>query len=133
MEKPWVEPIRRLMVAKRWNQGQLAEKADIRPSTLSEVMNGRSPRMDTMEAIAAALEAPLWALYVDARQYDVLTRQQVADEALSREAEITDRVERRIMERLAAIVRSETSAELTAGPQLIAPQAPEDKKSRRAG
>lgn len=122
-------PIRRLLFTKGWTQGELAEKAKIRPTTLSEALNGRSPRMDTLEKAAAALDVPLWALFVDERQYELLTKQRMADENVTREAEITDRVERKVMERIAGIVREETAAELT-GPKPVEVVPPVQKRKR---
>jgi hypothetical protein len=49
--KDWVQPIKRLLAVKGWTQGDLAEHAKIRPTTLSAAMNGRPPRMQTMEAV----------------------------------------------------------------------------------
>lgn len=126
-EKDWIQPIRRLLTAKHWTQDELAEKAKIRPTTLSAAMNGRSPRMKTMEAIAKAFGVPLWSLFVTEHQAELLNRHEVAQSALAQEEEITARVEKKLMERWAAIVREETAAEL-AGPKPV-PQPAQSKKT----
>jgi transcriptional regulator with XRE-family HTH domain len=127
--KDWVQPIKRLLAVKGWTQGDLAEHAKIRPTTLSAAMNGRPPRMQTMEAIAAAFGVPLWALFVNEHQAALLTKHQVAETALAREEEITARVEQKIMARIANMVREETASEL-AGPKPL--EAPPVKKKKRA-
>lgn len=50
--------LRERMAARGWNQGQLAAKAEIRESTLSNILNkeGVIPRPDTVKALAKALE-----------------------------------------------------------------------------
>lgn len=50
--------IRERMAARGWSQGQLAAKAAIRDSTLSNILNkdGVIPRPDTVKALAEALE-----------------------------------------------------------------------------
>lgn len=103
-QKPWVAPIRRLLAAKGWTQGELAIEAKLRPSTLSEALNGRRPRMDTMEKIAAAFGVPLWALFVDERQAALLNKQEEADTDVARVASLADRVATLVMEKFAPAV-----------------------------
>lgn len=109
VDKSWVEPIRRLRTSKGWSQGELASQAGVRPNTLSEALNSRSPRMDTLEKVATALGVPLWALFVDERQYALLMQQQSADDSLRREQDISARVEQLVVERLSAMIKQATS------------------------
>ncbi len=109
VDKAWVEPIRRLRTSKGWSQGELASQAGVRANTLSEALNSRSPRMDTLEKVAAALGVPLWALFVDERQFALLMQQRTADDSLAREQDISARVEAQVIERLSAMIKQATT------------------------
>lgn len=87
-EQPWVGPIRRLMAAKGWNQTQLAEHAQVQQNTMSNTMNGRGPRMDTMKRIAAALDVPLWALFVSEEQSALLTQSEQTKQQLVKQEDL---------------------------------------------
>lgn len=125
-QKPWATPIRRLMSARGWTQGDLAERAKVRENTLSETLNGRSPRMDTMERIAIALDVPLWALFVSEEQYALLCHADQTKQQLVKQEELEDR----ILRRLAPIIASEIAAATTTTVP-VTPAIPE-KRQRRA-
>lgn len=129
-EPVWAEPIRRLRQQRGWSQGELADKAGIRPNTLSEAINGRSPRMDTMQAVADALGVPLWSLFVDGRQYDLLTKQQEADQAVSRLAEEKARLKAELLAEMAGTL--DRLMERPAAPALVEPPASVKLKRRAA-
>jgi transcriptional regulator with XRE-family HTH domain len=131
-EPVWVTNIRMLRTARGWSQGELSIRAGVQPNTLSAALNGKSsPNLSTLEKLCApdVLNIPLWRLFVDDRQADVLLRQQAADEALARESEIASRIEQRVIEKLAGVVRSELAEEMTPKP---APPAIV-KRHRKAG
>lgn len=113
-------PIRRLLTAKGWSQGELAKRAKIRPSTLSEAMNGRSPRMDTFESIAAAFDVPLFELFITDEQ-SALLRQAAQNHAqLVKQEELATLVIRQLAP---AVAQAVAAAVGTTG-QTIAPPAP---------
>lgn len=116
MARPsWAEAVKRLHEAKGLSQGDLAEKAGVRGNTLSDALAGKtSPRLETLEAIAAALEVPMWRLFVADRQADLLQRQEMTDAALHREADIAARVEQIVMSKMALLVK-DTTKEVTSG------------------
>jgi transcriptional regulator with XRE-family HTH domain len=125
MGKPfWADTVRRLWEAKGWTQGELAEHAGIRGNTLSDAVNGKtSPRLETLVAMATALGVPLWRFFVDERQADLLARQVVTDEALTKESEIATRVQQAVMGKLAELVK-EATAEITTGQPIAQPVKP---------
>jgi transcriptional regulator with XRE-family HTH domain len=118
MSKPlWAVTVRRLREAKEWSQGELAEKASVRGNTLSDALNGKtSPRLETLEAVAAALGVPFWRLFVDDRQADLLLRQDASDKAMANESEIAARIEQRVMVKLAHHVKEATREEVSGQP-----------------
>lgn len=130
-EPIWVTNIRMLRTARGWTQGQLSAKAGVQPNTLSAALNGKSsPNLSTLEKLCGpdVLDIPLWRLFVDDRQADVLQRQHAADDALARESEIASRIEQRVIEKFAGMVRGELADEM-----LPKPQPTIVKRHRKAG
>lgn len=72
-EQIWAAAIRRHMAAKGVTGAQLARDYGIRPNTLSDALNKPNTGMKTLARIAAALEVPLWSLFVDEKQYGVMS------------------------------------------------------------
>jgi transcriptional regulator with XRE-family HTH domain len=115
VDKPWILPIRRLMAAQGLTQGELAKKAKIRPNTLSEAMNGRSPRMDTLECVAAALNVPLYELFVSEEQSSLLKQAAQSHQNLVRQEELATLVIRQLAPQVAQAVAAAVSG--TPAPQ----------------
>jgi transcriptional regulator with XRE-family HTH domain len=82
MTRPiWAHAIDRLMLAKGYRKQTALIRAaqdrgiPLRPNTLSSVLGAstKSPRLDTLEAIARVLDVPLWALFCTEREYATFT------------------------------------------------------------
>jgi transcriptional regulator with XRE-family HTH domain len=58
------DAIKLVRKSKYMSQVQLADKAGITQAALSQIENGTRPGVDTLNAIAKALEAPQAALYL---------------------------------------------------------------------
>jgi transcriptional regulator with XRE-family HTH domain len=60
--------VRRLRNALNWSQSTLGKKAGIAQTAVSSVEqpDGKSPQLDTLEALATALNVPTWTLLIDA-------------------------------------------------------------------
>lgn len=112
VQKPWVQPIRRLLLLRGWTQGELADKAGLRPNTLSEAMNGRSPRMETLEHIAGAFDVPLYELFVTEEQSTLLRNAAHNQQQLVKQEELTTMVIRQLAPAVAEAV-----AAAVAGPR----------------
>lgn len=118
-EPIWVANVRKLRTAKGWSQGELATRAGFRGNTLSAALNGRtSPRLNTLEKLvgAEALNIPMWRLFVDDRQAEILQRQQAADAAIARESDIEARVEQRLLGKYAELVKEAIAEERSGQP-----------------
>jgi transcriptional regulator with XRE-family HTH domain len=86
----WARTLRDLRQAKGWTQVELATRAGVRANTLSAALLGQSsPRLVTLEQITAALDVPLWRLFVSAEQAKLLAQQAETDKVaeLSRTVE----------------------------------------------
>jgi transcriptional regulator with XRE-family HTH domain len=110
VQKPWVQPIRRLLLAKGWTQGELADKAGMRPNTLSEAMNGRSPRMDTLEQIAAAFDVPLFELFVSEEQSTLLRQASQNQRQLVQQEDLATKVIQQLGPIVAQLVAAATGS-----------------------
>jgi transcriptional regulator with XRE-family HTH domain len=64
--------VRRLRTALRWSQSTLGHKAGIAQTAVSSVEqpDGKSPQLDTLDALAAALHVPTWTLLIDSDDLD---------------------------------------------------------------
>lgn len=143
VEQGWAAAVRKLRVAKGWSQGELAEKAGIRGNTLSSALAGKtSPRLDTLEKLAAeqALNVPLWRLFVDDRQADLLQRQEAIDASVTNESETIARIKQQLLTDYAAAVdrallndqATGQSVSRSANPSPVRPQlAPVQKSTQR--
>lgn len=135
-EPLWVTNVRLLRTARGWSQGELAAKAHVQPNTLSAALNQQSsPNLSTLEKLVGpdALNVPIWRLFVDERQADVLNRQEAADAALANESEIAARIERRLMEKMGGIMRDSITEEMRAAAQPARPVAVPTPKRRKVG
>jgi transcriptional regulator with XRE-family HTH domain len=49
-----------------WSQAELGKRAGVSQRTISDIENAlhKSPGLDTLEGLAAALRVPLWALFL---------------------------------------------------------------------
>lgn len=91
----WARAITRLMTVRQYrSQAALISAARkrgirLRPNTLSDALNMTKttrPRLDTLEAIAQALEVPLWALCCEEAEYHLfLGALQARDRSLDAE------------------------------------------------
>jgi transcriptional regulator with XRE-family HTH domain len=69
----WGDAIAFLLTERGWTQRQLAEKASLRPNTLTNlVKHGRDSDTATLSRIAAALQVDLSELFLTREQLDVL-------------------------------------------------------------
>lgn len=69
----WGEAIAFYLTERGWNQRQLAEKASVRPNTLTNlVKHGRDSDTATLSRIAAALEVDLAGLFLTREQIEIL-------------------------------------------------------------
>lgn len=133
MERPWVPAIRRLMAAKGWNQRVLSDKSGVRPNTLSDLLGGADSRIETLGALAAALEVPLWALFCSDHEHALFTERAKQDSAQQHAEQRDAAVAARILEGLKPLVLAAVKgeAEPTAAPQ---PQpVPVQAKRRKVG
>lgn len=121
--KPWEGPIRRLMAARNWTQAELADHAQLRPNTLSEALNGRSPRMETMEKIAAAFQVPLWSLFVSEEQAALLKQSEESQQRLAKQEDLAALVIRELAPAVASAIAKVTqgSAALPGAPSAVLP------------
>lgn len=96
MERPWIPAIRRLMAAKGFNQRKLSDASGVRPNTLSDLLAGSNSQIETLEALAKALDAPLWALFCGEHEFAIFTERakqhDVARDADQRDADVAARV-----------------------------------------
>lgn len=114
----WADHLLRLArERKHWNQGQLAAAAKVRGNTLSAILSGAvSPNLWTLECLATAVEAPLWLIFLDARQADILNRHERAEAQLANEDALMERIEQRILQRWGGVIHEETEQELRGRP-----------------
>lgn len=82
MERVWIPALRRLMAAKSWKQQDLANASGVRPNTITDLLNDTDPRIDTLAALAKALEVPLWALFCSAHEHALFTERMKQDDAV---------------------------------------------------
>lgn len=69
----WGEAIASLLAERGWNQRQLAEKANLRPNTLTNLIkHGRDSDTDTLSRIAAALKVDIADLFMSREQIEIL-------------------------------------------------------------
>lgn len=69
----WGEAIASLLAERGWNQRQLAEKANLRPNTLTNLIkHGRDSDTATLSRIAAALKVDLADLFMSREQMEIL-------------------------------------------------------------
>jgi transcriptional regulator with XRE-family HTH domain len=86
-EQIWAAAIRRHMAAQGVTGAQLARDKGIRPNTLSDALNKPNTGMKTLARIADALGVPLWSLFVDEKQYGVMSAHLEAAQAKEHEAQ----------------------------------------------
>jgi transcriptional regulator with XRE-family HTH domain len=60
------ENVKRLRLARKWNQTTLGQKAGVAQTLVSYVESpeGKSPTLETIEALAGALNVPAWTLLI---------------------------------------------------------------------
>jgi len=118
----WGEAIAFYLSERGWTQRQLAERASVRPNTLTNlVKHGRDSDTATLSRIAAALKIDLAELF--------LTREQIAILRSHRENRVEhlrDAVLRELSETVTRMVREELEK-----PQRAVAESAPKKKSRR--
>ena len=67
---PWLaDALRRERSSRRWSQAELARRADVDPSHLSEIEGEkRTPNVETLEKLCDALGMPISALFREAER-----------------------------------------------------------------
>lgn len=99
----WISLVNRLLRAKQrpdpsphaagkliwWKQGHLAAAANVRPNTLSDLMNNkRLPDIETLDKLATALEVPIFYMLMSEEQQVAFARGLERGEQESRDAEV---------------------------------------------
>lgn len=86
MERVWISAIRRLMASKGWKQQDLARVSGVRPNTISDALASTNPRIDTLSALATALDVPLWALFCTDHEHAIFSERLKASDAQQADA-----------------------------------------------
>lgn len=107
----WGEAIAFHLAERAWTQRQLAEKASVRPNTLTNlVKHGRDSDTATLSRIAAALKIDLGELFLTREQIEILrahkqnTIERLKDAVLK---ELSETVDRLVRHELARAARAE--------------------------
>ncbi|MGE0866620.1 MAG: helix-turn-helix domain-containing protein [Vicinamibacterales bacterium] len=111
----WGDAIAFLLTERGWTQRQLAEKASLRPNTLTNlVKHGRDSDTATLSRIAAALQVDLSELFLTREQIEVLRAHKE-----NRVERLKEAVLKELSETVGTLVRQEldkrSKAETTAG------------------
>jgi len=110
-------------------KGDLAEKAVVRPATISALINSDTPpEVATLQKIADVFKVDLWEFFVSDEQAGLLRVKRQQHDALIAEEEVSARIERRVMERLAGVIHEETAAEISGVPPKIQAVVPPRRK-----
>jgi len=110
----WGDAIAFFLTERGWTQRQLAEKASLRPNTLTNlVKHGRDSDTATLSRIAAALQVDLSELFMTREQIEVLRAHKE-----NRVERLKEAVMKELSETVGALVRQEldkrTKADTTA-------------------
>lgn len=99
----WGDAIAFLLTERGWTQRQLAEKASLRPNTLTNlVKHGRDSDTATLSRIAAALQVDLAELFLTREQIEVLRAHRE-----NRVERLKDAVLKELSETVSTLVRQE--------------------------
>lgn len=99
----WGDAIAFLLTERGWTQRQLAEKASLRPNTLTNlVKHGRDSDTATLSRIAAALQVDLSELFMTREQNEVLRAHKE-----NRVERLKDAVLKELSETVSTLVRQE--------------------------
>lgn len=99
----WGDAIAFLLTERGWTQRQLAEKASLRPNTLTNlVKHGRDSDTATLSRIAAALQVDLAELFLTREQLEVLRAHKE-----NRVERLKDAVLKELSETVSTLVRQE--------------------------
>jgi len=99
----WGDAIAFLLTERGWTQRQLAEKASLRPNTLTNlVKHGRDSDTATLSRIAAALQVDLSELFLTREQIEVLRAHKE-----NRVERLKEAVLRELSETVGTLVRQE--------------------------
>lgn len=99
----WGDAIAFLLTERGWTQRQLAEKASLRPNTLTNlVKHGRDSDTATLSRIAAALQVDLSELFMTREQIEVLRAHRE-----NRVERLKDAVLKELSETVSTLVRQE--------------------------
>jgi len=98
------------MLVRGLSQKELAVKAHTSENGMSELLNGRtSPRISTLEAVAAALDVPLVLLFTDDRQTYLLQTQAEQEAMLLKRPSVKDQIQEIVNAALAPIAERLTA------------------------
>jgi transcriptional regulator with XRE-family HTH domain len=99
----WGDAIAFLLTERGWTQRELAEKASLRPNTLTNlVKHGRDSDTATLSRIAAALQVDLAELFLTREQLEVLRAHKE-----TRVERLKDAVLKELSETVSTLVRQE--------------------------
>jgi len=113
-------------------KGDLAEKAGVRPATISALINSDTdPAVATLQKIATVFQVDLWEFFVSDEQAGLLRVKRQQHDSLIAEEGLSARIERRVMERLAGVIHEETAAEINGAPKIQAVVVPPRRKPAR--
>ncbi len=129
----WGEAIARLLAERGWTKKQLAEAAEVRPNTLTNLIkHGRDSDTATLVRIAAALKVDVAELFLSREQSAVLRAHRE-----NRVDRLKDAVMKELSETVTKLVRRELerAGEIESGGAPATPQGPgvpgRRKRSRR--
>lgn len=104
----WGEAIAFLLAERGWTQRQLADKASLRPNTLTNLIkHGRDTDTATLSRIAAALKVDLAELFLTREQIEILRAsrenqaERLKDAVMKELSRTVDRVVHEQLEKLA--------------------------------
>jgi transcriptional regulator with XRE-family HTH domain len=106
--------LRRVMEREGWSAHQLAKRAGIAPSALSALLHDpeRVPRLDTIEALAQAIDVPLYMLIQQCGfDLQLTVPRQIKQDIWESLADILDFVELRLTSARQAIQHSQEQTE----------------------
>jgi transcriptional regulator with XRE-family HTH domain len=122
-ERPWAAALQRLLATVRradgslWKKGDLADRAGVRPATISALLNSpKLPKTSTLKAIGEILGVELWEFFVNDEQAAVLHTHAKQRQNLLREDDIASRIEQKLMTKFAHAIKEATRDELSGQP-----------------
>lgn len=128
---PWARALTRLLADKGWTSSQLAEKADVPTSRISELKKTDRPYMPFVQKLADALGVELWEFFVSDEQSRVLRQIKSAQQHAVNEDALLDRAMQK-MRGVLAEARAELASEAARPITKPVPVEPAAKRKKHA-